>query len=115
MDPPARGKAYPKTRKSRTDSAWRRGLAAFAALLERQGFVVEVVADVMDQTGAYIEIAPNIIVQVAWDRSDVAGIDEPATYGATLETEDEVRHLGYTRSPEDLIAIVAELRPESPS
>jgi hypothetical protein len=109
----SRRNRYPSVRKSHVpDSPWRRGLAALGAFLERQGFVVEVVANVHDPTDAYIQVAPNIIVQVAWDRN-TTDPEEPAIYGATIETETEIRHLGYTHSARDLITIVSEVQLES--
>lgn len=101
---------YPKHRRSRiVDSAWRRGLAAVGEYLARHGLHVEVVSDVMDSTGAYIQIHPDIVVQVEWDSIEAEGLDAPATYGASVVKAARVQHLGYTRSPDELIAVVAGL------
>ena len=108
---PRARRRYEKRSTSDPYAPWRLRLAAFGKLLERQGFSVKICVDGGDPTDGYIRIGPNFVVQVAWDHADAASVDEPATYGVTIETPYVTRHLGYMRSFSDVVAAVATQRP----
>jgi len=104
----AERRKYAKHRRSRAlDGPWRRGLLRLGEFMARSGFEVQVVCDPKDATGAYVAVVPDIVIQVAWDSANGEELQEPATYSATIETPDSVRHLGYTRSTDELLGLLS--------